>query len=175
MTTTTAKARIVGLLDRLKADFPRRKKQREDLLKSLGSNVVVELHLEPPLECQSIATFDKSQSKLLSPMLEARFAYCGTWDEGGDLWLGPNDISAWISKKPVRQMHRSLREYWDGSAPMKFHDNDLSLLGASRGTNDSLVYLVWNNKTEPEIWCYSGMNCDRFRDLAKYLEWELES
>src|SRR5262249_15731911 len=165
--------RVHKLLDALKADFPRRKAAIEAWMKDrYGLDESVDLRLIPPEDADTIPTFARTKRYSATPMLKARFEYASTVDYGGEIWLGIGEMRRWMRKKDVRAYHTAMREDWEGSAPMLFRDDQLTLLEVSNGVPDCLTYLVWARESkEPEIWRYRGMESHRFKDLEAYLTW----
>jgi hypothetical protein len=167
--------RIIALLDAIKADFPRRKKAAEELLKGMGLIKTLELKIESPVGVAAVPTFDPEVTRDLTPMLQARFEYAGSWKSGQDVWLSACQMASLMQSKAIRPYHRSLREDWDGSAPMVFSDERLTLFGITEGVPENLVYLAWaTGGEEPEVWTYAGFDTHKFKDLEHYFNWCLE-
>jgi hypothetical protein len=55
-----------------------------------------------------------------------------------------------------------------------YQDDQLGLLGVTEDVPEDLVYIVWASAHEPEIWSYSGMRENRYRNLAEFLESQIE-
>ncbi|MCA9032390.1 MAG: hypothetical protein KDA66_16345, partial [Planctomycetaceae bacterium] len=71
--------------------------------------------------------------------------------------------------------HCALRENWEGSAPMVFPDERLTLFGVTEDVPENLTYLVWaKDDAEPEVWCYMGLASHEFSSLESFLNWRLE-
>lgn len=171
----TAK-QVRKLLDDLKADFPRRKKAIEEKMKEYGLDKSVELVIEPPEVVTTIPTFHAKRPRQASPMLQARFDYAGTLIYAGEEWLAASAMPRQMKKKDVKSYHKSLRENWEGSAPMLFTDDQLTVFAVTDGVPDNLTYLVWSKDgDEPEVWRYAGLNSNRFKNLAEYLSWFSQS
>jgi hypothetical protein len=134
-------------------------------------DVPLRLISEPSVSVNSIPTFDSAVSYPVSPMLAARFSFGSTCHFGCDTWLSREDMVSYTELKVVKEYHLSLREHWVDSAPMLFSDAKLSLFGVTEDVPDSLIYLVWANSSEPEVWTYLGMEQNRFSNLADYLKW----
>src|SRR4051794_29165904 len=98
----TAKAQIWKLLDQLKAGFPRKKLVIEKMMKEYGLDESVELKIESPEEVTVIPTFDSKQTKIPSPMLQARFDYASTIVYAGEAWLAGNEMQSRMKKRTVR-------------------------------------------------------------------------
>ncbi len=111
----------------------------------------------------------------LTPMLKARFEYAGSWDIAQSVWLSANEMTSHMKLKRIKDYHRSLRENWDGSAPMMLSDDRLTLFGITKGVPDNLIYLAWTkNDKEPEVWTYAGMESHHFKNLKQFFKWCLE-
>jgi hypothetical protein len=176
MSATEAATQIRTLLDALKADFPLLKDELATLMKGYGIEEPVSLEIEPAEAVQTIPTFRPGRNRQVSPMLKASYDYAGAWNWAGDLWLGVSEMPRRMRSRSVKSYHRALRENWEGSAPMLFPDERLSLFGVCDGVPDNLTYLVWGeSEAEPELWRYAGLESYRFKDLSEFLTWCLES
>ncbi len=173
---TKTRDRIFALLDAIKADFPRRKKAAEALIRRMGLNKTLEMEIEAPAPVLKLTpTFDPKISHETSPMLKARLEYAGSWKRGQDVWLSAGQMASVMKKKDIQPFHLSLRENWDGSAPAIFTDDRLTLFGITESVPENLVYLVWAaDEKEPEVWSYAGFDARKFKDLEQYLKWCLE-
>jgi len=73
-----------------------------------------------------------------------------------------------------REMHSTLREHWEGSAPNLHLDDRLSLFAVHAELVESRVYLVWGPpEAEPKLWLCSGMESVEFKSLQAFLRWHL--
>jgi hypothetical protein len=172
MAKSTTGQRIRTLLDKLKADFPRRKAAAEKLMKQHGMDQSLELKFMPPEKVQSIPSFSNNKTYPVTPFLKARFEYAGSIDYAGEIWLSVTQMGQWMRKKAVRSYHKALRENWCESAPMLFRDEQLSLLEVTVGVPQNLTYLVWcRDNVEPQIWSYQGFDSHKFANLEEYLTW----
>src|SRR5262245_26421681 len=118
--TTKVRKRIYALLDAIKADFPRRKKAAEELMRQMGLSKTLDLEIESPTTVGSLPSFKPKVSHPLTPMLAARFDYAASWRSGQDVWLSAAEMASYTRQKVVLDYHRALRENWEGSAPMSF-------------------------------------------------------
>lgn len=176
MTRTQVARRIHKLLDAIKADFPRRKKAAEELMRRAGIRESLELEIFPAELVSVVPTFDVKISRPFSPMLKARFDYAGSWKTGQDIWLSAAEMPSYLRRRAVRSYHRALREHWEGSAPMTLADRCLALFGVTEGVPEDLIYLAWRKgEKEPEVWVYEGMESHNFKNLEEYFTWCLEA
>jgi hypothetical protein len=167
--------RIIALLEAIKADFPRRKRDAEALMSQLGFKEPLELEIAKPHKVSRLPTFDLKTTRDLTPMLKARFDHAGTFTRGRDVWLAAAEMASSMKQQSTYEYHVALRENWDDSAPMLFPDECLTLFGKTEGAPDNLIYLVWPEAAdEPEIWVYAGFQTGKFTDLEQYLKWCLE-
>ncbi|MHB1425945.1 MAG: hypothetical protein ACYC3I_22505 [Gemmataceae bacterium] len=172
---TKTKQRIFALLDAIKADFPRRKMAAEALMAKMGLDESLFIDIAAPVSVANVPTFDTKQSMALTPMLKARFEYASSWEMAQEVWLSANEMASEMKKKRVKDYHRALRENWEGSAPMLFSDNRLTLFGITKGVPEDLIYLAWTEiSKEPEVWVYEGLESHKFKNLEQYLMWCLE-
>lgn len=166
--------RIWKLLDDIVRDFPRRKEEAESYMAKQGPFDPLEIAINPPEAFDTIPTFSSKATYSPTEMLRARFEYASTVDTGWYLWLGTKDMMKWIKKRSIRIRHTALRGHYEGSAPMLFSDNKLSLFGVTPGVPDVLIYLAWKDEiSEPEVWSYDNYEFNRFPNLEQYLYWYL--
>lgn len=169
--------RIAALLEAIKEDHPRRRQEAEELLKPLGITEGLDLRVLPPERAGELPTFDWKIFRPMTPMLRARFELAGSWQDGPTVWLAPSEMARYMGRRWVRSSHRALREHYEGSAPMRFPDNRLTLFGSTTHESEDLTYLVWaQDGQEPEVWEYvqSVYEFRQFTNLEKYFEWCLE-
>lgn len=162
------------LLDAIKADFPRRKREAESMLLAQGLNIVLTYDLSLPEQAVEIITFKKNTYKKLSPMLAERYAFASTITRALDIWPDLAAMRQVLTNSEIRTVHRSMRKYWPDSAPALFTDSNLSLFGYTIDVPDSIVYSAWGDAVEPQIFYYSGIESAKFDDLNAYLEWCLK-
>lgn len=162
------------LLAAISRDFPRRKKEFEQLHESAG------IHDEPVYEARDpevifeMPTFALGVSRPLSPMLTIRFQTFGSITMGPDTWLAVSEIQSAICSLEIMNYHKSLREHVVDSFPALYPDHQLSLFGYSPGVFDSAVYLAWKSeKVEPRVAAYSGYERYEFLNVDLYLTWVL--
>ena len=168
---------IKKILDKIKEDFPRVKKELIDGLKKEGMTEEeigpVEQTIDPAEPVKNgIPTFKKGVYKKLPPMLEERFKYAGSWQIIDEIWLGLSDMEKQLSNKNVQATFKAQKENWDGSAPMSFPPERLSLFAVTEGVDGDQAYLVWPEQEgeEPEVWKYADQNETKYKSLQKYFE-----
>ncbi len=161
---------VVRVMQSIRDDFPRRKREAEALLRTLGLSEELEMRIQPPGVATSLPTFDSNVRRELTPMLRARFGYAGKWDTAHRIWLGVDDIGEAMQSGEVLLYHDALRDNWADSAPMRFPDDKLTLFGITDGVPENLIYLVWTNENaEPNVWVYEGMTEQKFESVLDYL------
>ena len=171
-----AKGNVQLLLTGIVEGWPRHRRHLERSLRDAGISVEDEgssdLTLNPAVPVKQLATFKRGVSRPLSPMLRERFKFASSIDRAGQVWLGAKEVATATKSLGIRRHHKSRREQWEGSAPMRFEDSDLSLFGVSPESPEDVVYLVWRpGVTEPELWNYHGMSERKFKNLESYLRW----
>jgi hypothetical protein len=167
-------AKIDNILKRLRDAFPRKKLAFEASMRAAGIEETIEQRISKPKRLKYLSTFKDSVRRPMSPMLAGRFQYAGTWEEGLDIWLGADQMRAAMKRRELRTTHKSLREHWEGSAPMLYTDDQLTLFGITSGVSENVTYLVWTGRKEPEVWTYVGMNSNQYKNLAEFLESQIE-
>jgi hypothetical protein len=172
-----AECRTYELLEAIRADFPRRKRSMERAKRGWGDTEPYEERIDPPEPVAAVPTFRLGVTRPLTPMLAARFRYAASWHHGIEVWLGVGEMARVMRTRTVLSYHRSMREHQEGSAPMLFPDDRLSLLAFVPDEPTALEYLVWaRDGEEPEVWTYSGMSSNSFQNLDQrleaYLRWD---
>lgn len=165
---------VPALLERLQAEFPKKRQAFESIMRQAGIDQTITQVIAPTVAAIQLPTFDNSIFRRPSPMLRARFEFAGTWKEGTDTWLAPDEMVDLMQRKSVRAIHKSIRAKWEGSAPMRFADSQLTLFGVTDGVPENLTYLVWVDDVEPEVWSYVGMNVHRYKTLEEFLKAQLQ-
>ena len=161
---------IRTLLEEFFQIFPDRKEEAEQLLLNRGISDPVEFSVDKPKAVHRLPCIGRN-SRTLSKMLQERFAFAGTVVLGKEKWLDTKGMKLVASNPGFKSLHLSLREHWEGSAPMQFSDDKLSIFSATGSNPEEVTYLVWSGSDEPELWVYSGWDEHRFRDFGDYLEW----
>ena len=169
-----SRTRIAGILSDLQLHFTRKQNRAAARLRAAGISDRLEQRIASAELVAELPTFRDQVNRPLSPMLEERFRVAGRWTEGTDIWLASSDMHAAIRSPSIRGVHQSLRDNWEGSAPMLYQDDQLGLFGVTEDVPEDLIYIVWAVGNEPEIWRYSGMRESRYRNLAEFLESQIE-
>lgn len=122
-----------------------------------------------------LPTFDPRKERGVSPMLAARMSYAGTISDNLEKWLSVREISKQINSKKIRKVFDSLKNHWVNSAPAIFREDQISIFGISRGNENDITFLVWNqeDEQEPQIFRYFGQSESIFANLNAFLEWTL--
>jgi hypothetical protein len=167
-------ARTRQLLHALVEDFGRRKNDAESILLDQGIEIDLTYTIKPSVDSESTPTFSRRLQRKHSPMLEARFEFASEILRGLDTWVGPNDLAKRTFSKKIQSTHNSLRKFWANSAPSLYPDDSLSLFGFTVGVPENIVYLVWTELEEPEIWVYFSQTEEKFENLDAYLDWCLQ-
>jgi len=132
------------------------------------------LRVAPPVPAKSLPTFHPKKRRPLTPMLRERFGFASSITLGSRTWLGPTEMAKAIADPKSREMHSTLREHWEGSAPNLHLDDRLSLFAVHAELVESRVYLVWGApEAEPKLWLCSGMESVEFKSLQAFLRWHL--
>jgi len=130
--------------------------------------------IDPPIPATTLPTFDRKKRRPLSPMLRERFAFASSLALGFETWLGPAEMADAMAEAKSREIHATMREHWEGSAPNLCPDDRLSLFAIDSELVESRVYLVWGeNAAEPKLWKCSGMDSHEFKSLEAFLRWHL--
>jgi hypothetical protein len=165
---------ITELLEKVVARYPAFVRQVRNRLPEDVSLEEMRMDVLPPEPTSlELPTFDPSYQRPLSSMLKARFEFGSDIYRGYMRWLSIEGMRLHLRSEGLLQNHRSLREHWEGSAPMQCSDRGLSLFAIDPELSTDLVYLVWQDQEqqEPELWLYCGMEEKRFADLAEFLAW----
>lgn len=163
------------LLKTLEATFSVKKKKLQAQYRKMGIFENPEFSCFPA-ESMSLAcpTFANGKTRPWTPMLKARFEYCGAISLGPERWLAISEITEWLVNNEVLAVHQALRENWPDSVPARFQDDSISLFGVVPDVPDSLVYLAWpGGNTEPIVAQYSSFQDNEFRTLDEFLEWQI--
>ena len=132
--------------------------------------------IEPPArQLNYIATLAPDRLRPLSPMLQARFDYCGTWHDA-DLnqnWLSQTAIANYRNNPILSKWIELRSENWNWAPPGSVAPENCAVFGYSAHELEE-TYLVWEDGVEePAIWRYSSAQYHRFDNLDRYLEYIL--
>ncbi len=131
--------------------------------------------IEPPAQemAETIGTFDKDCVRPLTPMLQARFAYAGSWKEAepGHEWLSLNQIAAAMQGPDVIQRLKDRIEIWWEGTPLKELPWSRITLFGHYFLQGEEIYLIWPEAygAEPEVISYAGNYEERYPDFEHYL------
>ena len=163
---------ISRLFEGLQQRFPFLVEKIEAFLAESGLHEPYDGKLEfgSPSALTEISTFDLALQRQLSPMLHARFTFAGGILFCHEELLSLEAIVQATVNEEVLSTHNSLREHWEGSAPMQFSDRQLSVFAKQRQALDGITYFVWpDDRVEPEIWQYASMQENRYANLAEWI------
>lgn len=120
---------------------------------------------------RGVPTLAPGKYQPLTPMLAERFRFCSDWNNAfiGMTWSGIAALERAAKSRKVRSEVRTRREYWEGSAPALYPDEQLSFLGFDL-VDGAAIYLIWNGKQEPSIAWYEAQHEDTFRNLNGLLK-----
>jgi len=120
-----------------------------------------------------ISTMELGALRPLSPMLKARFSFCGSWINArlSQNWLSLTEIQE-IDQNPVASEWMQLRrENWDHVPPQSVAPENCAIFAYNPFEPDE-TYLVWTSEeVEPEVWEYYGADYSVFKNLNRYLEY----
>ena len=125
---------------------------------------------------KGIPTLARNIYRDATPMLRARFAYAGEWqnaDVGFD-WLNVRHMRKCWRDKDIREKIEITQTYWEGSPPNQYPPERLTLF-AFDPDDSGEIYLVWpkSGKSEPRVWRSSAQHCNEFETLRAYVCWLL--
>lgn len=149
-----------------------------DRIRDYNNNAPDRRHhlIEPRLHpIDYIATLAYNRNRPLSPMLRARFDYCGTWHDA-DLnqnWLSQTAISHYRNNPTLAQLIKQRIRNWDWTPPGCVARQNCAIFGYSDHEQEE-TYLVWEDGVEePAVWRYTSAHYNRFDNLDRYLEYIL--
>lgn len=129
---------------------------------------------EPPRD--TILTLNDTFSRPLSPMLEQRFKFCGTWKNAhlSQDWLGLSQIRNWRKNaKLVEWVNLSIENSYGSEPPGGVDAKDCAIFGYNPNEPEE-TYLVWHQgEIEPKIWSFFQGDYGLFDNLERYLEFIL--
>ncbi len=126
----------------------------------------------PPEEhVTEVPTLDQQVVKKVTPMLKARFEFCGHWKNPftGVSWYNIVEMRSAVRDRKVRKTVNELRDYWDDSAPARFENSQLSVIFSTIGES---IFLAWEKEgKEPRVYWYRDQSEEQFKDLNDYLKY----
>ena len=132
--------------------------------------------IAPPEPLGAIPTLLGQRRMLLTPMLEERFRFGGTWlnAAASQTWLGLSEMARYLKQKAVqRQISLRLR-HWPQSELASAPKGCVSLFGINTEDQEE-TYLIFKNKIEPLIVTYIGHEEQSHAHLNEYLRFLLAS
>jgi hypothetical protein len=106
----------------------------------------------------------------LSPMLRARFAFAGRWQNAilGQTWLSASEMARAPKTRDLVEEVALRRESWTRSLVSKLPLDRLSLFAVDVDDGDA-TYLVWGKGAEPKVLELCGASEKAYKDFATYL------
>jgi hypothetical protein len=123
----------------------------------------------PDITINNIATLSGGVKKL-SPMLAARYKFCGKWKNAtaSQTWLGLKDVNKSFTNSKINKAFKLRLKYWEKSIISKFDIGNISLFGIDYDECDE-TYLLWGRGMEPKLVTYIGHNECFYKDLRSYI------
>jgi hypothetical protein len=156
----TTASRTLDLLLRMQA-------QNDDDLDRGGQR------LHPPDRGTEICMLDASVTRPLSPMLQARYRFCGHWQNArlSQDWLSLGEIASAMTNNAIREAIKLRVENWDFVPPATVSRKDCALFAFNPHENDE-TYLEWRaGRAEPVVWTFFDAEVSAFFDFNRYLEY----
>jgi hypothetical protein len=123
-------------------------------------------------QSKDIPTLKRNTYRPASSMLKARFDFAGLWVNAqlGFHWLGLKEMRSIWRDREIRNRIDITRNYWDGSAPMRYSPDRLSLF-ALDPDDAGEWYLVWPevDGPEPRLWGFSSQHESEYAHLEEYV------
>jgi hypothetical protein len=127
----------------------------------------------PDTNIGPIATLEEGFLRKLSPMLEARFRFCGAWTNAhlSQDWLSLEQIRNWRqNRKLVEWVNLSKENSYDSEPPGGVEPKNCAIFGYNPHEPEE-TYLVWDdNEIEPKVWSFFQGDYGMFDSLQNYLE-----
>lgn len=121
----------------------------------------------------TIKTFAGDFRRPLSPMLKARFGYCGTWinAELSQNWLDLDEIENFRNDPTLTEWIGLRIENNETMPPASVRPADCAVCAYNPYELDE-TYLVWQEGVEePGVWRYFGGDYNYFSNFNHYLEY----
>jgi hypothetical protein len=154
---STTSDRIHNLLKRLK-------KENDDDLDH-GEQLIS----PPDTNQKKIKTLNNDVYRPLSPMLMARFNYCGKWTNANleQDWLSISEIDAWEHNDRLKKWIDLRIENWDHCPPANTKKENCAIFGYNPYDPEE-TYLVWDDDEEPKIWRFVGADYKVFNTIERF-------
>jgi len=126
---------------------------------------------EPP--SATLPTFDPALTRPCSPMLAERLRFAGTIGDSTEKWPGLKDMQKAMATKRIQGAIKSLREYWENSAPARYAPGQLGLFAYSVDEETDLTLLVWEDDQDAELKLvrYQRQSERVHKHLDAFLKW----
>ncbi len=120
-----------------------------------------------------IVTLDPTKVRRCTPMLRARFAFCGQWRNPflGITWYSLSEMERAVRSSDVNRTVDNLREHWDNSIPTRLDNSRLSIIYRELG---EVILFAWPVAgREPYVYWYTDQQELVFENLLEYLRYGL--
>lgn len=134
-----------------------------------------EQRLYPAEQGAEICTLDAVIRRPLSPMLQARFSFCGRWENArlSQDWLGLDEIAAGVGNIAIREALALRFENWDFVPPATIPRQNCAIFALNSYDGDE-TYFEWReDRAEPLVWTFFDAEVSAFFDFNRYLEYAL--
>lgn len=121
----------------------------------------------------SIATLAAGVTRLLSPMLRARFMFCSSWKDAylDQDWLSLEEISVALANPAIKYSIDLRVENWDTMPPESVKPENCAIFAFNPYDLEE-TYLVWeDSEEEPTVWNYFQADYYYFSNLNRFLEY----
>ena len=154
-------------------------KRKMEVIKSLGEfleeeetkQILSNFEQYESKKPESIVVADGSRKKL-SPQLKQRFDFCDRLVDITEVMLGIDEIEKYVKSNNFIEWYSVMKSEWSRSAPQIYEKSHISIFSVTSEEDGDYCLLVWKtDKTEPELWHYSGQNEQIFSNLSEYLDW----
>lgn len=132
--------------------------------------------IEPPSDVagRKICTFDKRRPRSLTAMLQARFAYAGSWKmaEAGHEWLSLRQIESAMDDVKIHQRLEEVIKFAFGTPLKGVLLSNISLFGLHHLQGEE-IYLIWpdHDLGEPKVVSYAGNDERIYENFKEYLSY----
>jgi len=161
-----------ALLEALRESNTRRNLQVRKNYEEAVANKLSQVINPPEFSTDRIPTLERGIYQNSTPMLNARFAYAGSWVNAylAHTWLGIREMEQVWDDVEVLEQIRIRRENWEESPPASAPLNRISLFGIYREQCEE-IYLLWDieDSVEPRVYSYAGNYEEQFTSLADFV------